>query len=249
MGLRVLRDRPEVLYVKGNLRPDRRYVACIGTRSPTAFGETGTRHLVAMLRDRNWCIVSGLAVGIDTIAHQTALLGNVRSPTVAVLANGLDTTYPKSNTRLASAILSYGGALVSEQPFGAGANQRNLVQRDRLQSGLAAGTVVLQTALVGGSMHTVRFTLLQGRLLFASSPQGEVADESQSRGNVALSRMPGRELSKLLDATGEYAKLLESFGDKPVAPPIASRESCERMLVQLERAVEACAENAETPPA
>jgi DNA processing protein len=233
--LRRIPDRPPVLYVKGMLRESLRSVACIGTREPSEFGAEVTRRIVAALAERGWSIVSGLAIGVDTLSHHAAL--EHRAHTVAVLANGLDTVYPKSNEKLAWRILEQGGALVSEQPFKTPPIGRNLVQRDRLQSGMSLGTIVMQTDIVGGSMHTVRFTMLQQRLLFAPVPRGRHAEEKKSRGIVALTRETGRELKRRIDADGEYAALLEQeFASKPPAVPLESREDYEKLFALLEHA-------------
>src|SRR4029077_18875204 len=93
-------------------------------------------------------IVSGLALGVDTLCHEAAL--SLGGHTVAILANGLDSVYPAQNKELAERILSAGGALVREQPLGTPALPRNLVARDRLQSGMSAATIVMQTDLIGG---------------------------------------------------------------------------------------------------
>ena len=171
-------DRPLVLYTKGHLRPDKRNVACIGTREPSPFGVQATQRIVKTLVETNWSIVSGLAKGIDTEAHRQALASD--GHTVAVLANGLDTVYPRANAKLAAEILEKGGALVSEQPFDVSALSSNLIQRDRIQSGMSIGTIVMQTGIEGGSMHTVRFTLMQGRRLFVPVPTGDDAQHPKA---------------------------------------------------------------------
>lgn len=233
--LRATTDRPPVLYVKGTLRPDDACVACVGTRTPTPFGEEVTKRIAMRLveLEPRLVIVSGLALGVDTIAHRAALAGNGR--TVAVLANGLDTVYPRENAALAEAILGAGGALVSEQDFGAPAQARNLVLRDRIQSGLSLATIVMQTDLRGGTTHTVRFALSQQRLLFAAVPALDLPIEPASRGPVALTRHTGRELAMELQASGAYAALLrESFGDRPVARAIRGRDDYRAVLEGIE---------------
>ena len=120
--------------------------------------------------------------------------------TVAVLANGLDSIYPSENRELAQSILEGGGALVSEQPPGSRAFAQNLIQRDRLQSGMSLATFVFQTDVVGGTMHTVRFTLTQGRLLFAPVPPSKYAIEEKSRGIRAIVEKNGLELADILKA-------------------------------------------------
>lgn len=232
--LREIADAPPVLYVKGNLPEDgRRAVACIGTRAPSEFGIKATQSITGALSRAGFTIVSGLALGVDTLAHQAAL--DSGGPTVAVLANGLDSVYPKSNSRLAAEILARGGALVSELPLGTAVLPRNLVQRDRLQSGLALGTVVFQTDIKGGSMHTARFTLLQRRLLFAPVPGGRFASETQSRGIMALTQRSGRDLAEVLEAEEPYGSLLRSLG-RPPAIGIRSKDDSATVIAELQAA-------------
>jgi DNA processing protein len=156
--------------------------------------------------------------------------------TIAVMAGGLDGIYPKQNAKLADEIIERDGALISEQPFGVPPAPRNLVQRDRLQSGLSVATFVMQTDIKGGSMHTVRFTLMQGRLLFAPVPQGRHAEEPKSRGIVALTQMAANRFADTVQAEGDFRRLLSStFGSRPVAIPLASREDYASMLDRLEQ--------------
>lgn len=242
--LRAIPDRPSVLYVRGKLPRDRRCVACVGTRFPSVFGKLVARRLSNFLAARGWSIVSGLAHGVDTLCHEGAL--EVGGHTVAVLANGLDTVYPQQNAALAERILASGGSLLSEQPPGTAALPRYLTRRNRLQSGMSAATVVMQTDIVGGTMHTARYTLLQGRLLVAPVPQGAHAAEPKSRGLLALTQYAGTDLARLLEATGGLAELLEKrFADQPVALPIAGRNDYAKLLDALERALDS---ETPTPP-
>jgi DNA processing protein len=232
--LRAVPDSPLVLYVKGMLRNDLRNVACIGTREPSDFGVEVTRRLVALLVKDGWGIVSGLAKGIDTQSHRAAL--DSVGYTVAVLANGLDKVYPSENRKLADEIVEHGGALVSEQPFGVPATPSNLVQRDRLQSGMSIATVVMQTDLKGGSMHTVRFTLSQGRLLVAPVPRGRHAEEEKSRGILALTEQTGAALADMLQVSGDYRQiLLRRFAKEAPAFAIRSRRDYPDFLEALSR--------------
>lgn len=231
-ALRSLHDRPPVLFVKGKL-PPLRSVACIGTREPSEFGEIVSDRIVGTLVGANWAIVSGLAVGVDTLSHQAAL--RHRGRTIAVMAGGLDGIYPRQNAKLADEILERDGMLVSEQPFGVPPSPRNLVQRDRLQSGLSIATFVMQTDIKGGSMHTVRFTIQQDRLLFAPVPQGRHAAEPKSQGILGMTQLPAMRFADAVRAEGDYRRiLLERFRDKPVAVPLASREDYASMLELLE---------------
>ncbi len=236
--LKGIPDRPSVLYVKGTLPTHHRTIACIGTREPSTFGTEVTKRLTTFLASHGWSIVSGLALGVDALAHQAAL--DASGHTVAVLANGLDAVYPKKNAQLADQILARGGAWISEQPFGAPAVPRNLVQRDRLQSGMSVGIIVMQTDIEGGSMHTVRFCLTQGRQLWAPlPPPGVHAEEPKSRGLLALCQKTGRELARVFANEFEYAELLErTYGTRPPATAITGRQDYEAVLSQLEQASE-----------
>lgn len=234
--LRRIQDRPPVVYVRGQLPPDRRCVACVGTRQPSTFGKLAAHGISRFLAAHGWSIVSGLAIGVDTLCHEGAL--EAGGHTVAVLANGLDSVYPRQNTALAERILAAGGALLSEQPHGTPALPKHLFRRNRIQSGMSAGTVVMQTDIVGGTMHTARYTLLQGRLLFAALPQGAHAEEPKSRGLVALTQRTGADLSGLFEAKDAYAKLLaRKFADQPVALPLAGREDYAKLLDDLEATI------------
>lgn len=225
-------DAPAVLYVKGELPKDTGCVACVGTRDPSAFGAEVAKRITARLADAGYSIISGLALGVDSICHEAAL--SQGGHTVAILANGLDSVYPAKNRDLAARILDSGGAVVSEQPFGAKAFAQNLVQRDRLQSGFSRATFVMQTDIVGGTMHTVRFTLLQHRLLFVPVPTPQHVEEPKFRGPRALAERTGTELIDLLKANDELAAILRSeFRDAPPAFPIASHEDYDAVFSRL----------------
>ncbi len=231
--LRAAPDRPPVVYVRGKLPSDRRCVACVGTRRPSTFGKGAARGISRFLASHGWSIVSGLAIGVDTLCHEAAL--EAGGHTVAVLANGLDSVYPRQNTGLAERILAAGGALLSEQPPGTPALPKHLFRRNRIQSGMSAGTVVMQTDIVGGTMHTAKYTLLQERLLIAPIPQGEHATEAKSRGLLALTQRTGTDLSRLFEAKGALEQLLlGKFAGRPVAMSLAGREDYVTLLEALE---------------
>lgn len=150
-----------LLYVKGELRSDNKYIACVGTREPTDVGVKTAKFTTNYFVKKGWSIVSGLALGVDSICHEEAL--RIGGHTVAILANGLDTVSPKSNAKLAEKILAHKGALVSEYPPGFPVYPRNLVIRDRLQSGFSVATVPMQTGIKGGTLHTINFSFIQNR--------------------------------------------------------------------------------------
>jgi DNA processing protein len=108
---------------------------------------------------------------------------------------------------------------------------------------MSVGTVVMQTPGVDGTMHTVRFTLTQGRLLFAAAPAGAAADEPESEGNVALMQRTGAELAEQIDARGDYRELLQGcFASRPVAEGLQGPQDHPRLLKMLEQAATALAQ-------
>lgn len=175
---------PMILYYMGNLDALKRpAVAIIGTRHPTAKGVQAGEFISKAVAALGYNIVSGLAIGCDTLGHKGAL--DVRGTTTAFLAHGLDTIYPQENEGLAKRIVENGGLLLSEYPIGTTCNAYRLVERDRLQAGLADATLVIQTGIKGGTMHAVRATQKAGKGLYAIS----YGEPERSHVNVAGNAM------------------------------------------------------------
>ena len=162
--LKEIADPPAVLYYKGTLLPsDDRSVAIVGTRSPTAYGRQAAELLSRGLAETGLTVVSGLALGIDGIAHRTALENGGR--TIAVLAGGLDSVYPKEHNGLFRQIQDQ-GAVISEQPLGVRPDSRSFPRRNRLISGVSLCSVVVEAAEGSGARHTVYHALEQNREVF-----------------------------------------------------------------------------------
>lgn len=156
---------PPLLYVRGKLAPaDDCAVAVVGTRAPTPYGCEATRSIVTDLARAGVTVVSGLAIGIDTVAHQAALDAGGR--TIAVLPCGIDDVYPQRNHELARRI-ARSGALLSEFPIGTRPSPPLFPSRNRLISGLALGVLVVEAGATSGALITVDFALEQGRDVFA----------------------------------------------------------------------------------
>ncbi len=157
-------DLPPVLYGKGTLLPeDERSIAVVGTRRPTAYGREAASQLSTDLARSGVTIISGLARGIDAIAHKSALDAGCR--TIAVLGNGLDITYPPEHAGLAAQIAER-GALVSEHPLGTRPEAKNFPRRNRIISGMTLGTLVIEAPEDSGAIWTVRHALEQNREVF-----------------------------------------------------------------------------------
>lgn len=163
--LREIAASPPVLYVRGALTPEDNWaIAVVGTRRMTRYGEEVTRRLVSELVQAGLTIVSGLALGVDRQAHQVALESGGR--TIAVLGSGIDRIYPASNRSLARRIVE-NGALVSDYPPGTPPDAANFPPRNRIISGLARGTLVVEAGERSGALITARFAAEQGRDVFA----------------------------------------------------------------------------------
>jgi DNA processing protein len=162
--LRQLPDPPIGLYRLGSYAFDRPGIAIVGTRRATPYGRSVARQLAGQLARGGFCIISGLAQGIDTAAHEGALEASGR--TVAVLGTGLDLSYPPENRSLQRRIADT-GAVLSELPFGRPASRQTFPMRNRVVSGLSDAVIVVESAAAGGAMITARLAGEQGRPLFA----------------------------------------------------------------------------------
>jgi DNA processing protein len=157
---------PKTLYFIGDLPSERRpTVAIVGTRKPTAYGKEVTYQLAYNLAKKGVIVVSGLALGIDSIAHRAAL--DAGGITIAVLACGLDTIYPASHKHLAEEIIKNGGAIISEYEPDVEARDFQFLARNRIVSGLSDAVVVTEAATRSGTLATVHHALDQGREVFA----------------------------------------------------------------------------------
>jgi DNA processing protein len=163
--LKEIYDYPPVLYVRGSLpAEDEPCLAIVGTRRPTVYGRQVTEEIVADLARSGITIVSGLARGVDSVAHRAAL--DAGGKTVAVFGSGLDIVYPGENAKLAQSIVEH-GALVSEYPLGVKPKAENFPLRNRIMSGLSLGVLVVEAGEKSGALITAHQALEQNREVFA----------------------------------------------------------------------------------
>ena len=176
-GLARLPDPPAVLFVHGatTSAPAAR-VAVVGTREPSPWGDRTARECAAAAVSAGAAVVSGLAWGIDTAAHEAAVAAG--GVTWAVLPGSLDVIFPSSNTALAERIVESGGALISEYLPGSRPHPTFFIERDRLQAALSHAVVVVETGTTGGTMHTVRFAREMGVPVHVTFPEGVEAAPS-----------------------------------------------------------------------
>lgn len=163
--LKLLNDSPLMFYYKGEpLWNAERTIAIVGTRKPTAYGKSLVTRFVSDIKPTNAVIISGLANGIDTIAHQEAL--NNQLKTIAVLGNGLPTIYPPTNTRLAEDII-HNGAIISEYPIHTAPDAPNFPKRNRIIAGMADAVIVVESKQDGGSIITASIANSYNKDVFA----------------------------------------------------------------------------------
>ncbi len=250
--LRTIYDPPLALYVRGTLTPkDRHAIALIGSRRTTHYGRSVADRLAYQLGKVGYVVVSGLARGIDTAAHQGALKAGGR--TLAVLGGALDRFYPPENRPLADAIAEQ-GAILSEFPFGREPDRTTFPMRNRIVSGLSMGVCVVEAGFKSGALHTVDDALEQGRAVFAVP--GRI-DSSASRGAHQLLKNGARLVEDVDDILKEFEFLVPS--DKQRAEPhltarpevqlSAEEQAIVKALWPGEQDVDALARLAELPSA
>lgn len=164
-SLRQLYDPPVVLYLMGSLPPDLPYLAVVGTRKRTRYGQSVVNKLVSDLAAEGIVIVSGLAYGIDGDAHRCALQN--KGLTVAVLGSGLDQPTPRRHQQLMAQIVASGGAVISEYPPGFTARKWTFPARNRIIAGLSAGVLVVEAGNKSGALITADFAMELGREVYA----------------------------------------------------------------------------------
>lgn len=156
---------PKLLFFRGQLPSERCIsVAIVGTRKPTTYGKEVTHKLAVDLAKRGVVIISGLALGVDAIAHKGAL--EAGGTTIAVLANSVDDIYPRSNRALGEQILEQGGAILSEYEPPTSARDFQFLERNRIVSGLSDAVIITEAAQRSGTLATAAHALEQGREVF-----------------------------------------------------------------------------------
>lgn len=204
--LKQLPQSPHLLYVRGNLPKDNQVcIGVVGSRKYTSYGKQACEKIVSGLASCGISIVSGLAIGIDSIAHQSAL--DSGGATIAVLGTGIDdkTIYPAQNFNLAKNILKNNGALISEFAPETKAMPYHFPMRNRIVSGLSKGVLIIEASEKSGSLITASLALEQNRDVFAVP--GQIFSEN-SRGTNNLIKQGAKIVSGAEDIIEEYAELI-----------------------------------------
>lgn len=195
-------DPPPYLYVKGQINGEERSIAVVGSRFASTYGKITTEGLSRDLARNGLAVVSGMARGIDTVAHKGAMAAGGR--TIAVLGSGIDVIYPPENRALYEEICRH-GAVVSELPMGTEPLSENFPARNRIISGISMGVVVVEASLKSGSLITASCAAEQGRDVFA------VPGNINSNGSKGTNRLI-KEGAKLVEGADD---ILEEFSAVP----------------------------------
>jgi len=207
--LKEISDPPIGLYRKGQYDFAQPCIAIVGSRRTTLYGQSVAKKFGGELARLGFCIVSGLARGIDTAAHEGAL--SVGGKTAAVMGCGIDIVYPPENLALYRKIEEQ-GAIVSEFSFGRRADRQSFPMRNRVVAGMCEAIVVVETDVAGGSMITAKFAGEQGRLIFAVP--GRI-DQATSQGCHQLIRDGATLLTNVDDILSEL-NYLDGLRPQPI---------------------------------
>ena len=239
--LRQTEDAPVLLYVKGSIQKEDKFaIAIVGSRKLSPYGKLVTERLSSELSRSGFTIVSGMARGIDTVAHTNSITSGGR--TIAVLGSGIDRAYPPENRGLMERITA-SGYVASEFPCGTEPNKENFPRRNRLISGLSMGVVVVEAAAGSGALITAGSALEQNREVFAvpgniTSPNSAGTNELIKKGAKLIQKSDDiiEELAPMLrgyvkakeklkvDITKEEKKLCDILSGEPVHIDTLSRE-------------------------
>lgn len=202
---------PARLYYRGILPENYEHVvAIVGTRKPSPYGIQMTRRLTAELSQYGITIVSGLALGIDSIAHQATI--EAGGTTIAVLPTGLEKTYPASNHQLAERIIKSGGLLISENRSVQSIRKHDFLIRNRIISGLSRVVIIIESASRGGSLNTASHALEQGKTVMAvpgnvTSPTSAGTNELIKNGALTVTSVDDILLALGIDQKKQQTKL------------------------------------------
>ncbi len=221
--LKSIYDPPILLFIKGSLSTlSDSAISIVGTRHPTSYGQLVTDQFTEGLVRANFCIVSGLARGIDTIAHRTALKYNGK--TAAVIGSGIDIPYPPENKKLLQQIAE-NGIVISEFLLGTAPDAPNFPRRNRIISGLTVATIVIESDIDGGAMITANFANDQNRDVFAVP--GSVFEKKSNGPNFLIKENKAKLVTSVKDILQELQTQLQLPLDKDETPlpQLSERES------------------------
>lgn len=228
--LKEIYNPPALLYYKGNISANDEFaIAAVGTRKITDYGKQVTQEIVKELARNSLTIVSGLALGVDGLAHQSTI--EVKGRTIAVLGSGLDAQniYPTHHRYLSQKIIEAGGAIITEYPVGTLPLKQNFPNRNRIISGLSLGTLVIEAAEDSGALITAKYALDQNREVFAVP--GSIHSKTSAGPNnlIKMGAKPVTCAADILD-TLNLTQAAEFIESKKIVPDTKEEEVLLRYL-------------------
>lgn len=210
---------PAIIYYKGAEFTEIpcNAIACVGTRKPTKLSYNAANYLIPQWVRENCSIISGLACGVDKISHQSCITAGGK--TIAVLAHGLDTIYPKENISLAERILSSGGILMSEYSVGTKPDKYRFVNRNRLIVGMARVVMIYECDEKGGTMHNVDYALRQHKKIFCPALGNEINDVQTGTKKIIEDK-----LATIIENGRDIKGILAVLDIEDLQPPMKSSE-------------------------
>lgn len=227
--LKKIYDPPVLIFILGKFNEkDSRSISIVGTRHPTQYGQTVSEYFTKELAKQDITIVSGLARGIDTIVHSSAIKYGTR--TIAVIGSGLDVPYPPENKKLLDRIAEK-GVVVSEFPMGTKPDAPNFPRRNRIISGLSLGSIIVESAEDGGALITATTALDQGREVFAVP--GNITEKRSNGPNKLIREGRAKLICNMQDIFDELGKQLQLNFYQETTKPLLELNPNERILYQL----------------
>jgi len=238
--LKRLADSPRQLFMDGDcglLNSPTPVLAVVGSRKTSAYGQVVTKQLVKEIAARGVIIVSGLAFGVDSLAHKATL--EVGAKTIAVLPGGLDNIYPRNHIGLARQIVEKGGLLISEFPPKTDIFKHNFIARNRIIAGLADGILITEAAIKSGSLHTANFGLEIGLDIFAVPGPITNINSAGCNNLIKSGARPVTEASDVLEALGlhetaEKAEVVASSANEHIILSLIKQgvSDCEQLQIE-----------------
>lgn len=192
--LREIAEPPFMIFSRGKKLNEQHKIAIVGTRRPTGKGMQFAFDSAKTCAEKNYAVVSGLALGVDAFAHKGAV--SVNAPTIAVLPCAVENLYPRANVGLARKIIDAGGSIISEYPPETTALKFRFLERNRIVSGISDGTVVIEAPEKSGALSTAAHTRTQGKPLFMFE---QLLDSVQNEGGRALSACTVKTVDEIID--------------------------------------------------
>ncbi len=212
--LKEISSVPQRLWLMGaELNNTEKRLTVVGTRNPTQYGRRVVNNLIKEVAEAGVTIVSGLAIGIDGMAHQAAL--DAKGKTIAIMPGGLDKVYPASHRGLAERILESGGTLISEYPEGSESFKQNFVARNRIQSGISEAVLIVESTEKSGTLITAQFALDQDRSVMAIPGNIDSSTSAGPNNLIKDGAIPVTCAQDILDVLGVNRKAANVKAYKP----------------------------------